>query len=76
MEKTRGFPYFTLDTGLADSQSQPESSKFIQSRSESARVSQILQESERVLDRFWTLTDFWGPLGAHKELVFGKTGAK
>ena len=61
---------------------QPESARVSQShqksssRSESARVSQILPESAGVLDTFWVLAGFLGPLGAPREYVFGKTGAK
>ena len=76
-----GWFWLTLaDSGLwrtaRVSQSLPESSKVIQRQSESARVSQILPESAGVLDRFWDLADFLGPLGVPKKLVFGKTGAK
>ena len=61
----------TADSGwlwltLTDSQSQLESARVIKSHpvsSESAKVSQILPESERVLDRFWALADYLGPLG-------------
>ena len=48
---------------LADSGCPPESVRVSQSHPESARVSQNLPESAMVLDRFWAIDDFLGPLG-------------
>ena len=68
---------------ITDSGGQPESARVSQSHQKSSRVDQsqpvsarFCQSQQKFYIGFGLLLTFWGPWGAPKEFVFGKTGAK